>query len=124
MRGDAKVNMSIEERNQLVLSYLWCIDSVIRQNYGLLRAAHLDRDDVYQSLAVRLIHAVERYRPGPQSLKGYIFMQLKYELLNCKSAKARYGFCEAPYDLRGAVVSWESWAETNPSQEYAVYAAV
>ena len=59
MRGDAKVNMSIEERNQLVLSYLWCIDSVIRQNYGLLRAAHLDRHDVYQSLAVRLIHAVE-----------------------------------------------------------------
>lgn len=124
MRTDSKTSMSIEERNQLVTAYLWCIDSVIRQNYGLLRAAHLDRDDVYQCLAVRLIHAVERYRPGPRSLKGYIFMQLKYELLSCKSAKARYRFCEAPYDLRGAVVSWESWSEADPCWECAISAAV
>ena len=93
--------MPVEERNALVLAYLWCIDSVIRQNYSLVQAAHLDRDDVYQSLALRLIRAVERYRPGARSLKGYIFSQLKYELLNCKSAQRRYGFCNAPYDLRG-----------------------
>ena len=84
--------MSISERNELVLKYLWCIDCVIHQNYGLVQAARLDRDDVYQNLAVRLIRAVELYRPGARSLKGYIFMQLKYELLNCKSSKARYGF--------------------------------
>lgn len=93
--------MSAEERNALVLAYLWCIDSVIRQNYSLVQAAHLDREDVYQSLALRLIYAVGRYRPGAQSLKGYIFSQLKYELLNCRSAQRRYGFCNAPYDLRG-----------------------
>ena len=45
--------MSINERNELVLEYLWCIDCVIRQNYGLVQAAHLDRDDVYQNLAMR-----------------------------------------------------------------------
>ena len=96
MRTHSKAAMSIEERNRLVVACLWCIDYVIRQNHGLIQAAHLDRDDVYQNLAVRLIHAVERYRPGPRSLTGYIFMQLKYELLSCKSAKARYGFCDAP----------------------------
>ena len=100
--------LPIEERNKLVTSYLWCIDSVIRQNYNLVQAAHLDKDDVYQDLALRLIRAGERYRPGSRSLKGYIFAQLKYELLNCKSARARYGFCSAPYDLRGVVVSIET----------------
>ena len=104
--------MSISERNELVLEYLWCIDCVIRQNYELVRAAHLDRDDVYQSLALRLIRAVELYKPGAMSLKGYIFSQLKYELLSCKSAKSRYGFCAAPYDLRGAVVSLDALMET------------
>ena len=121
MRTHSKAVMSIEERNRLVVACLWCIDYVIRQNHGLIRAAHLDRDDVYQNLAVRLIHAVERYRPGPRSLTGYIFMQLKYELLSCKSAKARYGFCDAPYDLRETVVSWEAWAETASSRERPAY---
>lgn len=111
--------MSAEKRNALVLAYLWCVDSVIRQNYSLVQAAHLDRKDVYQSLALRLIYAVERYRPGAQSLKGYIFSQLKYELLNCRSAqrRCRYGFCNAPYDLRGAVVSLEALAEADQSWE-------
>ena len=107
-----KALLPIEERNKLVASYLWCIDSVIRQNYSLVQAAHLDKDDVYQNLALRLIQAVERYRPGSRSLKGYIFAQLKYELLNCKSARARYGFCSAPYDLRGAIVSLDTLNET------------
>ena len=106
-----KALLPIEERNKLVASYLWCIDSVIRQNYSLVQAAHLDKDDVYQDLALRLIRAVERYRPGTRSLKGYIFAQLKYELLNCKSARARYGFCSAPYDLRGAIVSLDTLNE-------------
>ena len=104
MQTDSKSNMSIEERNKLVTSYLWCIDSVIRQNYSLVQTAHLDKDDVYQDLALRLIRAVERYRPGSKSLKGYIFTQLKLELLRCKSARA-------PYDLRGAIVSMEKLAE-------------
>lgn len=102
-----------EERNRLVLSYLWCIDSVIRQNLSFIQAAHLDKEDVYQSLAIRLIRAVEIYRPGTRSLQKYIFKQLKYEILNCKSAKRRYGFSAAPYDLRGAVVSLETLAENS-----------
>ncbi len=103
--------MSIEERNKQVEEHLWCIDSVIHQNYCLVQAAHLDRDDVYQALALRLIRAVELYRPGARSLKGYIFMQLKFELLTCKSAKVRYGLCATPYDLRGAVMSLDALEE-------------
>ena len=111
--------LSVDERNQIVVSYLWCIDCVIRQNYALVQAAHLDTEDVYQSLALRLIRAVELYRPGPKSLKGFIFTQLKYELLTCKSAKSRYGFGAAPYDLRGAVISLDALMETETNWENA-----
>lgn len=114
----------MEERNRLVAAHLWCIDSVLRQNSGLMQAAHLSREDVYQTLALRLIQAVERYRPGARSLKGYIFAQLNYELLNCKSAKRRYGLCAAPYDLRDAVISLEGLAEMRHDWESAVCAVI
>ena len=50
-----KNNYSIAQRNAIVEANLWCIDSVIRQNRPLMRAARLEYDDVYQQLALRLI---------------------------------------------------------------------
>ena len=52
-------NYTIAQRNALVEKYLWCIDTVIRKNRPLMRAARLEYDDVYQQLALRLI------RPWP-----------------------------------------------------------
>ncbi len=110
--------MTVSQRNALVENYLWCIDSVIRQNKTLVIGAHLDREDVYQSLALRLIQAVKRYDPSKgRSLKGYIFDQLKYELLSCSSPQAKYGFREAPYHLYDTVVSMDSLAEDDPYWE-------
>ena len=63
------MTMTIPQRNSLVQEHLWCIDSVINQNYSLIQAAHLDRDDVYQSLAIRLIRAVELYNPDNKAGK-------------------------------------------------------
>ncbi len=115
--------MTISQRNDLVEKYLWCIDSVIWQNKTLVIGAHLDREDVYQSLAVRLVKAVERYDPSKgRSLKGYIFDQLKYELLSCGSPQAKYGFRGAPYQLYDAVLSMESLAEDDPNWESRVAA--
>mgnify|MGYP002975413695 CR=1 FL=1 len=51
-------NYTIAQRNALVEKYLWCIDTVIRKNRPLMRAAQLEYDDVYQQLALRLIQAV------------------------------------------------------------------
>ena len=111
-------SIAIQHRNSLVEQYLWCIDSVIWQNQTLMIGAHLDREDVYQSLALRLIQAVGRYDPAKgRSLKGYIFDQLKFELLTCGSPRAKYGFREAPYQLQNAVVSMEALAETDPCWE-------
>ena len=81
-----KNNYSIAQRNAIVEANLWCIDSVIRQNRPLMRAARLEYDDVYQQLALRLIKAVAGYDPEKGRLEQHIFAQLKYELLSCRSA--------------------------------------
>ena len=81
--------LSAAERNEYVLAHLWCIDSLLRQHDAWVRAARMDREDIYQELALRLIRTVELYRPGKaESLKNYIFMHLRYALLNCGGARA------------------------------------
>lgn len=118
-------NLSIKQRNTLVEEHLWCIDSVINQNYSLIQAAHLDRDDVYQSLAIRLIRAVELYNPdnkAGKTLKNYIFMSLRYALRTCGGSQAQYGFREAPYFLPNAVVSMEALEESDPYWEMRIAA--
>ena len=81
-----KNNYSIAQRNAIVEEHLWCINAVIRQKQPLMRAAHLDHDDVYQQLAIRLIHAVAGFDPEKGALKQHIFAQLRFELLSCKGA--------------------------------------
>lgn len=110
--------ISITRRNELVEEYLWCIDSVIHQNYAKIQAARLERDDVYQALAVRLIQAIGRFDPNKGcSMKTYIFKQLQYELLNCNSPQVKFGIRNAPYGLRGPVISLEALSESQPYWE-------
>lgn len=93
-------NYTIAQRNALVEKYLWCIDTVIRKNRPLMRAARLEYDDVYQQLALRLIRAVAGFDPQKGTLQQHIFAQLKYELLNCKSAYRLCGLTGAPKEYR------------------------
>ena len=51
----------LTERNRIVEEHLHCINTVIRQNWTLIQAARLERDDVYQQLAIRLIRCVDTY---------------------------------------------------------------
>ena len=73
-------NYTIAQRNALVEKYLWCIDTVIRKNRPLMRAAQLEYDDVYQQLALRLIRAVMSFDPEKGDLEQHIFAQLRMEL--------------------------------------------
>ena len=43
-----KNTYSILERNRIVEEHLWCIDSVMRKNHALIRAALLEYEEVYQ----------------------------------------------------------------------------
>ena len=107
-----KNNISYELRNRVVEEHLHCIDTVIRQNWTLIQAAHLERDDVYQQLAIRLIRCVDTYDPAKGELKKRIYAQLKYELLNCKEVRRLTGITGAPKDFRrGKVVSLDAIRE-------------
>ena len=108
-----KNNYSIEERNRIVEEHLWCVSAVMKQNSELIRAARLDREDVYQQLCLRLILAVGRYDPEKSDLKKHIFQQLHYELLTCKKPQMLYGVKNAPKDMRGdSFVSLEAYLES------------
>lgn len=106
-----KNQYSIAERNRIVEENLHCIDKTIRRNAQLMRAAHLDYDDVYQHLAIRLIQAVANFDPEKGKLCQHINAQLQYEMLSCKGSQRRYGLTHAPYDLRGAVISLDACGE-------------
>ena len=107
-------NYSLTQRNELVEKYLWCIDTVIRKNRPLMRAAHLEYDDVYQQLALRLIKAVAGYDPEKGRLEQHIFAQLKYELLSCRSAYRLCGMTGTPHSFRKShIISIDTLSENS-----------
>ena len=115
-----KNNISYELRNRIVEEHLHCIDTVIRQNWTLIKAARLERDDVYQQLAIRLIRCVDAYDPAKGELKKHIYAQLKYELLNCKEVRRLTGITGTPKDFRrGNIISINAIREDSELyQEY------
>ena len=115
-----KNNISYELRNHLVEEHLHCIDTVIRQTWALIKAARLERDDVYQQLALRLIQCVDTYDPAKGELETHIYAQLKYELLNCKEVRRLTGITGAPKDFRrGNIISINAIRENSELyQEY------
>ena len=116
-----KNNYSIAQRNAIVEANLWCIDSVIRQNRPLMRAARLEY--VYQQLALRLIKAVAGYDPEKGRLEQHIFAQLKYELLSCKSAYRLCGMTGTPRSFRKShIISIDALSEDSSLYEEALAA--
>lgn len=96
----------LSQRNRIVEEHLYCIKKVMRQNWALIKAAHLDKDDVYQQLAVRLIRCVDTFDPAKGELEWHICAQLKYELLNCKEPRRLTGITGAPKEFRrGNIIS-------------------
>ena len=109
-----KNNYSIAERNRIVEENLPMIDKVIRHNWALMKAAHLDYDDVYQDLAIRLIRCVENFDSDKGALRAHIYSQLKYELLNCKTPLKRTGITGLPYNSRwNDILSLDTISEGN-----------
>lgn len=103
---------SFDERNRIVEKHLPLIRKTILRNSTLMKAAHLDYDDVYQQLAIRLIRCVDTYDPAKGELKKRIYAQLKYELLNCKEIRRLTGITGAPKDFRrGKVISLDAIRE-------------
>ena len=86
-----KTTTTIEERNAIVEKNLILIDMVMTKHRDVIKAGHMERDDVYQQLAERLINAVDAYDPAKGELEGYLEIQLERELLNCAHPRRFYG---------------------------------
>ena len=113
-----KNNYSIQTRNAIVEAYLHCIDTVMRRNSCLIRAARMERDDVYQQLALRLIKAVDSFDPDKGTLEQHIYAQLQYELLNCKRPYRMHGITGLPDHFRGCkIISFDSIREGSRDAE-------
>lgn len=118
-----KNNYTVAERNRIVEEHLSRIDSTIRRNRALMRAARLDHDDVYQQLAIRLIRCVETFDPDKGDLEQHIDAQLQYEMLNCKAARTLTGVTHAPTDFRrDSIISLSAIHEDSPLYEQLVAA--
>ena len=99
-----KNGFTITQRNAVVEQHLWCIDTVMAQYAAFMQTEPVDPDDVYQSLAVRLIRAVNSYDPCKGYLKEYILSQLKREMVRIRSTQAVYGLTQAPANIGSTIV--------------------
>lgn len=80
---------TITERNRIVETHLWCIDAVMQACPKAVRKTRMEREDVYQQLALRLVQAIDRYDPVKAGLVEYIFSELKAELRDCTASARR-----------------------------------
>lgn len=71
---------------------------------AFMQTEPVDPDDVYQSLAVRLIRAVNSYDPRKGYLEEYILSQLKREMVRIRSTQAVYGLTQAPANIGSTIV--------------------
>lgn len=88
----------------MVEQHLWCIDTIMAQYAAFMQTEPVDPDDVYQSLAVRLIRAVNSYDPRKGYLKEYILSQLKREMVRIRSTQTVYGLTQAPANIGSTIV--------------------
>lgn len=85
------------DRNSLFEVKEHLIGEVIGSNYTMLRACKMDRQDVYQELAIRLLEAIEKYDERIcDNLDAYLTVSLKNRLFNLTSCSKRFGMPYAP----------------------------
>ena len=61
------------------------INRTMHRHRLLLFALHLDRDDVYQELAIAALHAIDSFDPKrSECIRAHIWMQLQYAILTIK----------------------------------------
>ena len=77
--------MNSLERNDIFLVKVGLIRRVMRRNWALICAMHLDWDDVYQELAMAALNAIETFDPmRSECIQAHIWMKLQYAVLTIK----------------------------------------
>lgn len=85
-------NATFEEKEYL-------INNLMYRKASMMRAAHMDEEDVRQELSVRLLELLDTYDPQRCSnLDAYLTEQLKYHIINLRRASKLTGMPGAPRD--------------------------
>lgn len=92
-----KDKYSVAERNRIVEENIGCVDKLLHRYRRLWEQVHLEVDDLYQDLALRLVLAVDAYRTDKGPFHPYLRDQLLEELLRNKEIRKLHrgggGFC-------------------------------
>lgn len=101
--------MDRSERNRVFTEKSYLIDRTLQQYRGIIRYYRLEREDVYQELAICLLNTLGRYEPDRcPNLDAYCTLRLRYALFHLLPYSKRYGIPQAPrkgiqlYDLDGS----------------------
>jgi len=85
------------DRNYTFEEKRYIIGNVMYRKAAMIRAARLDRDDVYQELSLRMLQLLDAYDPERCcNLDAYLTEMLKYHLYSLNRGSKRAGMPEAP----------------------------
>lgn len=77
--------MDFISRNEIFMENEGMIWRVMRRNWTLICAMQLDRDDVYQELALAALNAIDTFDPmRSECIQAHIWMKLQYAILTLK----------------------------------------
>lgn len=77
--------MITDTRNELFVQHEDLIPRTMARNRLLLRALGLERDDVYQELAIAALKAIDTFDSRrSEDIRGHIWMKLQYAILDLK----------------------------------------
>lgn len=95
-------------RNEIFLENKGMIWRVMRRNWPLICALRLDRDDVYQELAMAALNAIDNFDPmRSECIQAHIWMKLQYAVLDIKRQYRPCGLTCFGKQQRPVVVSLE-----------------
>ncbi len=104
--------LPIKKRNELLEEFMDLPGYIIRDNWPLVAAAHMEVEDLKQELLLRGMQAIETYNPdGGASLRSHLNIAMQYHLMRLAKAASAKGMTHVPKGVRITFCSVEAMSE-------------
>ena len=101
------------ERNELLKEVMDLPGYIIRENWPLVVATHMEVEDVKQELLLRALQAIETYDPtAGASLRHHVNIAMRYRLIKLARAASNRGMTHVPRGVRVTFCSVEALSES------------
>ena len=102
-----------DERNELLKEVMDLPGYIIRENWPLVVATHMEVEDVKQELLLRALQAIETYDPSAgASLRHHVNIAMRYRLIKLARAASNRGMTHVPRGVRVTFCSVEALSES------------